>query len=55
MLSGIQSDTYSMIKKVHETKHRNPKIFELLVKSSSLFSQFAASSINNQNYDFSNV
>ena len=51
VLSGIQSDTYSMIKKVHETKHRNPKIFELLVKSSSLFSQFAASSINNQNYD----
>ena len=51
VLSGIQSDTYSMIKKVHETKNRNPKIFDLLVKSSSLFSQFAASSIKNQNYD----
>ena len=35
VLSGIQSDTYSMIKKVHETKTRNPKIFDLLVKSSS--------------------
>ena len=32
-------------------KNRNPKIFDLLVKSSSLFSQFAASSIKNQNYD----
>jgi len=51
VLSGIQSDTYSMIKKVHETKTRNPKIFDLLVKSSSLFSQFAASSIKNQDYD----